>query len=436
MFRFIQLIPLAFCTLRSEAAPQGTYSATSSSSEPYPTNPYASNDPNLPLWTIYDNIIPQPIRGPLGATILGPQNVPIAIENPSLLAPPTTDHGTVPNAKWPFALSHNRLQRGGWARQQTVDDMPIATGLAGVNMRLEAGAIRELHWHTAAEWAYVIKLCFGTSQITIVTPEGQNYVANVNPGDVWYFPPGQPHSIQATATDPEGTEFLLVFPDGSFNEDSTFLLTDWLAHVPKEVIAKNFGTDTSSLNHLPGEELYIFPSDTPPINNPSPTSPEGTTSQPYTYAFSQVQPTQHSGGTVKILDSRTFKVSTGISVADVTVEPGAMRELHWHPTEDEWTFFLEGSGRISLFAAQSNARTFDYQAGDIAYIPKSYGHYVENTGNTTLHFLEIYNSDRFQDVSLTQWLALIPPALVKAHLNLSDETIEHLSKTKSMVVKS
>ena len=75
-------------------------------------------DPNDPLWTPDSNIIPQPIRGAEGATIVGPQNVPVELQNPDILAPPTTDHGQVPNLKWPFALSHNRLSNGGWARQQ------------------------------------------------------------------------------------------------------------------------------------------------------------------------------------------------------------------------------------------------------------------------------------------------------------------------------
>jgi len=113
-----------------------------------------------------------------------------------------------------------------------------------------------------------------------------------------------------------------------------------------------------------------------------------------------------------------------------------MRELHWHPTQDEWSFFLEGTGRVTLFAAQSNARTFNYQAGDIGYVPSAMGHYVENIGNTTLKYLEIFAGDRVQDISLNQWLALTPPSLVKAHLNLDDDTISKLTKVKQIVIGS
>jgi len=101
---------------------------------------------------------------------------------------------------------------------------------------------------------------------------------------------------------------------------------------------------------------------------------------------------------------------------------------------DEWSFFIEGTARVTIFASQGNARTFDYQPGDIGYVPTAMGHYVENIGNTTLRFLEIFNADRFEDISLNQWLALTPPDLVKAHLQLDDETISLLSKTKPVVI--
>ncbi|KAK7017362.1 oxalate decarboxylase [Favolaschia claudopus] len=423
--------PAASSVLSSPAASSAPgASSTSSAAEATATVPYASTDPNYPMWGA-DETDPEPIRGSYGAPLMGPSNIPVAQQNPDLLAPPTSDHGSVSNAKWPFAMSHNRLQTGGWARQQNIGVMPIATSMASVNMRLEAGAIRELHWHKTSEWAYVLS---GSTQITAVDADGRNFLATVGPGDLWFFPPGIPHSLQATNDSTEGSEFILVFDDGAFSEDSTFLLTDWLSHVPAEVIQKNFKASADAFSHIPAQELYIFPSTPPPSDAVAPTDPQGTVPDPYSFALSKVNATKLSGGSVKIVDSTTFKVSTTIAAAEVTVEPGAIRELHWHPTMDEWSFFLEGQGRVTVFASQGNARTFNYQAGDIGFVPTAMGHYVENTGNTTLKFLEIFNTDRFQDISLNQWLALTPPDLVKAHLDLSDETLASLSKTKPVVM--
>ncbi|KAF8493936.1 oxalate oxidase [Russula emetica] len=308
--------------------------------------------------------------------------------------------------------------------------MPIATKMAGVNLRLEAGSIRELHWHKSAEWAYVIR---GSTQITSVDADGRNYVAVVNAGDLWYFPAGIPHSLQATADDPAGSEMLLIFPDGTFNSASSFHVTDWLSHVPKEVIAKNFQQSITAFDHIPSHDLVIFPSE-PPTDHVAPSDPQGQIPNPFSYPLSKVNATKLNGGTVKIVDSTTFKVSTRIAVADVTVEPGALRELHWHPTQDEWLYVLEGNARMTIFAASSDARTFDYQDGDIGYVPAGFGHYVENTGNTTLHYLEIFDTDRFQDISLTQWLALTPPELVTKTLGLSADVVAKFSKTKQVVV--
>src|SRR6202161_2503297 len=94
-----------------------------------------------------DGDAPEPIVGERGASILGPRNVPIQRGNPGIMIAPETDAGTVPNLKWPFALSHNRVLSGGFARETTIRELPISTEISGVNMRLKPGGIRELHWH-------------------------------------------------------------------------------------------------------------------------------------------------------------------------------------------------------------------------------------------------------------------------------------------------
>lgn len=418
------------------AKSSGSPTQTSSAAQQSITAGTTSDDPNDSFWDEYQSETPEAIRGTLGATVIGPQNVELDRQSPDFLAPPSTDNGGVDNAKWPFSLSHNRLQTGGWARQQNVGVMPLADQMAGVNMRLELGAIRELHWHATAEWGYVFK---GTVRVTAVNADGQNYEADTNPGDVWYFPPGIPHSLQAvndTSGTKDGAEFLLVFDDGTFSEDDTFLLTDWVAHIPKEVLAKNFHTDISAFSNIPAKQLYIFPGPSPPssIEQDQPKSPSGTVPSPFSFAWSQSKTTNLAGGTVKVLDSTTFPVSKTIAAAEVTINKGGMRELHWHPTQAEWTYYISGNARVTLFASSSNARTFNYQSGDVGYVPPGFGHYVENIGNDTVHFLEIFKTDKFSDISLNQWLALVPPELVKAHLNVDDNTLAHFNKTKQTVV--
>jgi oxalate decarboxylase len=125
---------------------------------------------------------------------------------------------------------------------------------------------------------------------------------------------------------------------------------------------------------------------------------------------------------------------SAISSRDIE-EGSALRELHWHPTADEWQYYIEGEGRMSVFAAEQKARTFDYRAGDVGYVPFAMGHYIENTGSTSLRFLEIFKSDCYADISLNQWLALTPRTLVAARLDLADDVLSRLPANKTPIVQ-
>ncbi len=185
----------------------------------------------------------------------GQSNEPLRRINPSSDAPPPTDHG-IPGPFWhSFDLTHRRIQGGGWTHQVTERELPLSKEIAGVNMRLTRGAFRELHWHLADEWALMLT---GHARITLFPPDGTTFIDDVSAGDLWLFPAGAPHSIQGTGDD--GCEFLLVFNQGSFSEESTFLLSDWLMHTPPDVLAKNFGLTPEAIAKLPkGDPLYIFP---------------------------------------------------------------------------------------------------------------------------------------------------------------------------------
>jgi oxalate decarboxylase len=377
---------------------------------------------------------PQPIRGDCGAPILGPRNIPLERANPDLLASPYTDAGTIPNLKFSFTAARNRLVTGGWGREVTARELPIATQIAGVNMRLKPGGIREMHWHKEAEWGYVLA---GRVRITAVDSDGRNFIDDVGTGDIWNFPKGIPHSIQGLE---DGAEFLLVFDDGNFSENETFLITDWFAHTPREILAKNFGVPESAFANIPGDvdhTRYIFAGKVPgPLAGDGVRSPAGPVPVSYSYRLSAQKPIKVAGGQVRIVDSTNFPAASTIAAALVEVEPRGMREMHWHPNNDEWQYYISGRARMTVFASSGKARTFDYQAGDVGYIPFAMGHYVENTGDETLRFLEMFRSNRFADLSLNQWMGLTPPELVQAHLNLDPHTMAALRKDKPLIVSS
>jgi len=374
--------------------------------------------------------VPQPQRPSRGGTDLGPRNLIRDRQNPDMLVPPATDHGTLPNLRFSFADAHMRLERGGWTRQVTARELPISKEIAGVNMRLNAGGVRELHWHKAAEWSYMLK---GTARITAIDPDGHQFVDDVSEGDLWYFGPGIPHSIQGL--NPDGCEFLLVFDDGDFSEDNTFLISDWFKHTPPEILEKNFGMPAAAFaNNTGPDQLYIFNAPVPGALAQDKIPGVPSVPQTMSHQLTAQTPIKTKSGTVRIADTKNFPVSKTIAAALVEVEPGALREMHWHPNTDEWQYYIEGQARMGVFASSGDARTFDFAAGDVGFVPFAMGHYVENTGSTTLRFLEIFKSDHYADVSLHQWMALTPPELLKAHLKLSDDTLAHLRKEKDPIV--
>src|SRR6266496_1371053 len=370
----------------------------------------------------------------LSATDPGPSNDLLDKQNPDSAWPPGTDsQSLVQNFKYPFSFANKRTYEGGWSREVTVRELGVSKSLAGVNMRLTAGGVRELHWHTADEWAIVL---YGTARITAVDRDGKSFVADVKKNDLWYFPSGIPHSIQGL--EPDGTEFMLVFDDGNFSEAETVLLSDSMSHLPREVLSKNFGVAEQALKNLPQQELFIFQAEVPgPFESDQKTAAGALGASPQNFAFRTMEmpPTKRTkGGEVRIVDSSKFNVSKTVAMAMVTVRPGGLRELHWHPNADEWQYYISGKGRMTVVATGNKARTMDFQEGDVGYVQKTLLHYIENTGDTDLVFLEMFKSSFYQDLSLSEWLAHTPPELVMAHLRIDKATFDAIPKEEFVIM--
>jgi oxalate decarboxylase len=360
----------------------------------------------------------------------GPENSQLKALNQDNFLPPPTDHGSVPTFWSSFSGMHRRVQGGGWTRQVNQTDFPISGDIAGVNMRLTAEGIRELHWHAADEWALML---YGNCRLTAIDFDGSSYVNDVKAGDLWYFPTGIPHSLQGLG--PDGCEFLLVFDDGNFSEDNTTLLSDWMIHTPPEVLEKNWGVAASALEPLkkiPPEGRYIFQTAVPGSleQDQQAAARNGKlTSTAFEFRMLQMRPQKATPkGEVRIVDSTNFPAAANIAMAHVTLKPGGLRELHWHPNANEWQYFIRGKGRMTLFHNKAAARTADFAAGDVGFVPITLGHYIENTGEDDLVFLEMFKTPRYQDISLNEWITHIPPELVMQHLGISEEALDTIPK--------
>jgi oxalate decarboxylase len=371
----------------------------------------------------------QPIRGDKGATDSGPRNLELDRQNPDVFTPPETDSGSLPNMKFSFGMAHNRLEDGGWAREVTVRELPVSKSMAGVNMRLDSGVVRELHWHKEAEWAYILE---GHVRFTVVDADRNVFVDDLKEGDVWLAPAGIPHSIQGLEG---GCEFLLVFDDGNFSENETLLITEFLAHMPPSVVAKNFGIGAEHFANIPKSEKYIFrmpvPGSLDTVRKQLPDSPPPL---PFTWHASDHPAAPYPGGSIKVIDAKQFP-ETSLSALVIDLEPGGLRELHWHPDADEWQYYLRGEARMTVFDATSKARTFNFREGDVGFVPRTMGHYIENIGATTMRCINVFNKPIYKDVSLNNWMALSPPDLVRGHLSLDDVAMKALRRERRPIVR-
>lgn len=324
-----------------------------------------------------------------------------------------------------------RTGPGGITRGASVTEFPASVGIAGVSIRLEPGAMRELHWHAnAAEWAYVIE---GSLRTTIIHPGGDAYTDLFYPGDVWYFPKGFGHAIQNIGD--AVAHFILIFDNGDFSEDHTFSITDFLAHVPKEIAAQSLGITQQEVEQLPKGEVYFAKGALPNVHSLLAT-PKGTPelTSMHRYPLEAQQPRLiPCGGTLKLVTAREFPISKTISGSILELQPGALRDLHWHPNADEWQYFISGQAEITVFLAESHAVTEQFEAGDVGYVPMGAGHYIKNTGKEVCKILIGFNSGEYQSIDLSRWIATNPPDLLAGNFGVPAAIIDKFPKDEIFI---
>ncbi|KAL6853078.1 hypothetical protein ACO1O0_007631 [Amphichorda felina] len=358
----------------------------------------------------------QPISGDgKGAPILGGTNPERDLQSPNGLGQQPTDNGIVPNLKWSFSDSKTRILNGGWVREQVIQDLPSSHDIAAAQQHLTKGS---------------------SLIVSAVDENGIYQAEEIGYGDIWYFPKGVAHTVHAT----EDAEFLLIFDEGDFDKaGTTFNIDDWIAHTPKNILAKNFGVDESVFDDVPKPNPYILNgtvSNGDVVDVPD-SNAHGDAS--FIYRTFQHEPEKigGEGGTFYKIDSTNFPISKTIAATFVTLKPGALRELHWHPNAEEWLYFHQGKAQATAFIGNGNARTFDFSAGDTAVFPDNsgYSHYIENVGDEDLIWIEAYKSDRVADIPLTQWLALTPADIVANTLKIPLEIAQSLKKEKQVLIK-
>jgi len=320
----------------------------------------------------------------------------------------------LPSFKFALEKSVGKVIGKSSGKEATVVQLPISKGIAGVSMRLEPGAMRELHWHaTAAEWAFVLE---GRVRTTVIDPQGLAETNEFEPGDVWLFPRGHGHMLECLGDEP--CHFILIFDNGYFSEFGTFSISDWIGHTPKALLAKNFGLPESAFESFPKDEVYFARGAVPPAK---PTAPlQGWKLPPQTHKYKLLEQPPHrvfKGGREWRVDSTRFPISTTITGVILELDPGGLRELHWHPTADEWQYVIEGDVSVTMFGSHGRYRTETLEKGDVGYIPQGYGHSVENVGDKPCRVLIGLNTGIYAAIDLSQWIAANPPDVLATNFS-------------------
>ena len=341
-------------------------------------------------------------------------------------------HEPIADFKFDIEATKGWVGEAGSAKEATMDEFPISKNIAGVSMRLKPGGIRELHWHAiAAEWAFVIT---GTVLATVISPNGQPATDIFEPGDIWYFPKGHGHALQNISN--EEAHFVLGFDDGHFSEFGTFSITDWVGHTSPTVISRNLGLTSPTVSGLPKKELYILPGKIP-AKYPEPYLSEDLqpTQNPHKLRLGKLPPLQFAGGWERIATVKEFPINTTLTSVLQYLEPGALREMHWHPNADEWQYYLSGHSRVTVFGAHGRARTEEFRPGQVCFIQQGFGHYVEQVGSEPTKFFALFNSPVFEEISISKWLAGNPASLIADNLGIGKDEVGRLPKRALGIIR-
>jgi oxalate decarboxylase len=341
-------------------------------------------------------------------------------------------HDPIPDFKFDIEAETGWVGEAGSAKEATLAEFPPSKNIAGVSMRLKPGGIRELHWHAiAAEWAYVIT---GRVLTTVISPNGQPATDIFEPGDIWYFPKGHGHALQNISN--EEAHFVLGFDDGHFSEFGTFSITDWIGRTSPEVVSRNLGLSPATVAGLPKKELYILPGKIPAnLSEPYLADDLETSQNPHKFRLGKMPPLTFPGGWERIVTSKEFPINKTLTSVLQHLEPGAIREMHWHPNADEWQYYLGGRSRVTIFGAHGRVRTEEFGTGQIAFIQQGFGHYVEQVGSEPTTFFALFNSPIFEEISITKWLAGNPASLIADNLGISRDEVNRLPRKALGILK-
>lgn len=332
--------------------------------------------------------------------------------------------GGLPPFAFPLEASAPLTYAAGEVRWATGEHLPILQGVSMASLRLAPGGMRELHWHLNAN---ELNVCLaGAGQIGIFAPDGTSETIDIAPGSITFIPDGYTHYIQNTGAD----ELHLVIAFTNEHLETTDF-SQALPVIPTPLLAQVFGVTANEFPFLTTHGDRVLVSlDAPEAEDVMPGTPVADGASAYSVAIDQLAVTTFTGGTVQPLTNQQIPTLEGVTVFPLSAVPGGLREPHWHPNAAELNYCVSGEAQIGIVAPDGNTQTFAVNAGDIAYIPRNWFHYIANTGDEPLQFLIFFITPdaRIQTINLSLTVDHVPAAVLAASFDSDPAAFAALPK--------
>jgi len=152
----------------------------------------------------------------------------------------------------------------------------------------------------------------------------------------------------------------------------------------------------------------------------------------YHFPLASARPTATTpGGTVTELTEDNFPIFDGNAAAVffLVLQPGALREPHWHPNAWEMDYCVTGQGELGVVTPDGNQRVQTLTAGDIGFIPQGWAHYIRNPGPDVMKFVVVFNNSRPNDIGLSTMFGGMPTNTFSQTLGVSASTLDSARKS-------
>lgn len=273
----------------------------------------------------------------------------------------------------------------------TKDNFSALNGMSVSLLTLEAGGIREPHWHpNANELSYCLK---GQALMTIFSPGSVHNTFTIQQGDIVFVPQGSIHHIENIGKTPFQT--ILCF-DHSTPED--LQLSSSVSVMPPHILAATLNLKPEFFSKLSMDVKGVFISQHAEKNTPKlewETNPYKMNLEKSTLQILA------KGGTVKLSNNFLLPHLEGLAAYSVKLEQQGAREPHWHPNAAELNYLISGKARITLLTPSGQVDTFDMTAGDMSFMPQGYIHHIENTATEPAQFIIFFNHSAPSDIGLS-----------------------------------